>query len=452
MLRTDSRKVCKGDTFLALKGVVTDGHDYIEKAIVNGASEIICEHGDYGVTTTIVPDTRVYLADYLKKTYKDKMDSFKFVGITGTNGKTTSAYLTYQLLNKLGTKTAYIGTIGFYLNDEVKVLNNTTPDLMDLYDMFLECYDNDVKVIVMEVSSHALELGRVLGLEFDVVAFTNLTQDHLDVHGNFENYLKAKQKLFDMLKKDGTAIINIDDSYGKYFLFDKNNNITYGMGNSNYQIVNYDLKINNTHFTLKFNDNNYDVCIMIPGKYNIYNFLVALISIVSLGYKIVDVLKIGDIARTPKGRFDIVNYNSNVIVVDYAHTPDAVLNILKSVLEYREGSIYTIVGCGGNRDRTKRPIMGDIATTYSDYVIFTNDNPRCEDEKQIMNDIVSKLDRDNYEVIYDRKQAIAKGMSLLKDKDVLLILGKGHEDYQIIGSEKIHFDDKETVLDIINNK
>ena len=180
-----------------------------------------------------------------------------------------------------------------------------------------------------------------------------------------------------------------------------------------------------------------------------YNFLVALISAVSLGYDIEDVLKKIDLIKTPKGRFDIINYNSNVIVVDYAHTPDAVLNILKSVLEYREGKVYTIIGCGGDRDRTKRPIMGDIATTYSDYVIFTNDNPRCEDEKQIMDDIVCNLDRNNYEIIYDRKLAIEKGISLLKEKDILLILGKGHEDYQIIGKEKIHFDDKEVVLEII---
>ncbi|MGN1323937.1 MAG: UDP-N-acetylmuramoyl-L-alanyl-D-glutamate--2,6-diaminopimelate ligase [Bacilli bacterium] len=449
MLKTDSRKITKGDTFLALKGVVTDGHDYIEQAILNGASKVICERGSYDVETLIVPDTRVYLAKYLKDTYKKQLDSFKFIGITGTNGKTTSAYLIYQLLNKLGKKTAYIGTIGFYVDDTRRELNNTTPDLMDLYDMFLDCYDKNVEVIVMEVSSHALELGRVLDLEFDVVAFTNLTQDHLDVHGSFENYLNAKQKLFKMVKNDGVAIVNIDDSYGDKFLFESNFNVTYGIKPATYQILDYDLKINKTKFTLKVSNNSYDITLPIPGKYNMYNFLVALISAVSLGYDIEDVLKKIDLIKTPKGRFDIINYNSNVIVVDYAHTPDAVLNILKSVLEYREGKVYTIIGCGGDRDRTKRPIMGDIATTYSDYVIFTNDNPRCEDEKQIMDDIVCNLDRNNYEIIYDRKLAIEKGISLLKEKDILLILGKGHEDYQIIGKEKTHFDDKEVVLEII---
>lgn len=452
MLRTDSRKVCKGDVFLALKGVVTDGHDFIDMAIRNGASKIICEHGSYSVDTMVVPSTREYLASYLKDLYKDKFSKVKLLGITGTNGKTTSAYLIYQLLNKLGKKCAYIGTIGFYLNDTVRPLNNTTPDLMELYSLFDEAFNSGVSVIVMEVSSHALELGRVLGLSFDIVSFTNLTQDHLDVHKTFDNYIKAKQKLFGMVKDDGYAIVNVDDKYSDRFIISGNNNITYGINPSDYHIISYNLRINRTEFIMEVDEKKYDVVIPIPGKYNIYNFLVALINVVKVGYDIDSVLGVIKDIKTPKGRFDIVNYNNNVIIVDYAHTPDAVLNILNAVNEYKEGKIYTVIGCGGDRDKSKRPLMGDIATRKSDYVIFTDDNPRSEKEEDIVNDIICNLDRDNYCVIYDRKSAIIKGIDLLNDKDILLILGKGHEDYQIIGKDRIHFDDKEVVLEYINNK
>lgn len=452
MLRTDSRKVCKGDVFLALKGVVTDGHDFIDMAIRNGASKIICEHGSYSVDTMVVPSTREYLASYLKDLYKDKFSKVKLLGITGTNGKTTSAYLIYQLLNKLGKKCAYIGTIGFYLNDTVRPLNNTTPDLMELYSLFDEAFNSGVSVIVMEVSSHALELGRVLGLSFDIVSFTNLTQDHLDVHKTFDNYIKAKQKLFGMVKDDGYAIVNVDDKYSDRFIISGNNNITYGINPSNYHIISYNLRINRTEFIMEVDEKKYDVVIPIPGKYNIYNFLVALINVVKVGYDIDSVLGVIKDIKTPKGRFDIVNYNNNVIIVDYAHTPDAVLNILNAVNEYKEGKIYTVIGCGGDRDKSKRPLMGDIATRKSDYVIFTDDNPRSEKEEDIVNDIICNLNRDNYCVIYDRKSAIIKGIDLLNDKDILLILGKGHEDYQIIGKDRIHFDDKEVVLEYINNK
>lgn len=452
MLRTDSRKVCKGDVFLALKGVVTDGHDFIDMAIRNGASKIICEHGSYSVDTMVVPSTREYLASYLKDLYKDKFSKVKLLGITGTNGKTTSAYLIYQLLNKLGKKCAYIGTIGFYLNDTVRPLNNTTPDLMELYSLFDEAFNSGVSVIVMEVSSHALELGRVLGLSFDIVSFTNLTQDHLDVHKTFDNYIKAKQKLFGMVKDDGYAIVNVDDKYSDRFIISGNNNITYGINPSNYHIISYNLRINRTEFIMEVDEKKYDVVIPIPGKYNIYNFLVALINVVKVGFDIDSVLGVIKDIKTPKGRFDIVNYNNNVIIVDYAHTPDAVLNILNAVNEYKEGKIYTVIGCGGDRDKSKRPLMGDIATRKSDYVIFTDDNPRSEKEEDIVNDIICNLNRDNYCVIYDRKSAIIKGIDLLNDKDILLILGKGHEDYQIIGKDRIHFDDKEVVLEYINNK
>lgn len=449
MVITDSRKVKKGDTFLALRGVETDGHDYIVSAIKNGAFKVICEHGSYDVETVVVKDTRKYLADYLHDMYYDELKDVKFVGITGTNGKTTTAYLVYQMLNKLNCPTAYIGTIGFYMVDSYKETQNTTPDLMELYEMFDLCIENKIKVIVMEVSSHALEIGRLMGIDFDIVAFTNLTQDHLDVHGAFENYMKAKQKLFYKVKNGGKAIVNIDDEYASNFLIKGNSNITFGFNKSDYQVISSKLLTNKTVFDFNYKDVIYNVEVNLLGKYNIYNYLLALIIVNGFGYDIKEILGID--VSSPPGRFEIINYQDNVIIIDYAHTPDAMENILKCCNELKNGNIITVIGCGGKRDKTKRPIMGEIATKYSSYAIFTDDNPRCEDSKEITNDIIRNLDVKNFEVINDRYDATKKAISLLNHNDMLLILGKGHENYQIIGNEKIHYSDKETVLEIIKN-
>ena len=450
-IQVDSRKVKKGDTFIAIKGLYIDGHDYIQKAIENGASKIIAEYGEYSVETEIVENTRVYLANFLKEKYKEQLSKIKFIGLTGTNGKTTSCYLIYQALNKLGKKAAYIGTIGFYVDGKVKDLNNTTPDLLDLYEMFDYCIKENVEVITMEVSSHALALDRVLGLEFDYACFTNLTQDHLDFHKNFRNYEDAKLKLFHMLRGEKIAIINADDPCYKDFCLPENNNITYGtFENAIYNIEQYKLNIDSSEFTLKIDDKLYDIKINIPAKYNIYNYMNLFIILRQMGYDINKILELTNNLEAPSGRFETLKYKNSSIIIDYAHTPDAVENILDNVEEYKEGKIITIIGCGGERDRLKRPIMGNIATKKSDYVIFTNDNPRNEDEKQIMDDIIEGISKDNYEVEFDREKAVKKGIKMLKNKDILLILGKGHEDYQVIGNEKVHFSDLETAKKYIN--
>lgn len=445
-IKIDSRKVKPGDTFVALPGIKTDGHDYIEKAIENGATKIIAEHGTYSVETIIVEDTRKYLSDYLKETYYNDLKDIKFIGITGTNGKTTICYLIYNLLNILGIKTAYIGTIGFYINNEIVPLDNTTPEITDLYDMFLTAKEKGATVIVMEVSSHALEQGRVDGVEFNYAGFTNLTKEHLDFHINMENYSKAKQKLFERLKEEKVAVINADDKYYKDFIKSQNNNFTLGFNkDSDYKIVDYELHIDKTDFVFEYENKKYNASINLPGEYNIHNFLTSLIIVNKMGYSIEEILSKTNILSGPPGRMDTISYNGSSIIIDYAHTPDAVENVLNCVNTYKKGKIITIVGCGGDRDRTKRPIMGDIATKLSDYVIFSNDNPRTEDEKQIMNDITKDLKINNYEIEYDRGKAINKAMSLLQENDMLLILGKGHETYQIIGTEHLHFSDKEEV-------
>ena len=447
-IKTNSKRIKKGDTFIALKGMTYDGHDYIEEAIENGAEKIICEHGEYNVQTIIVPSTKEYLNNYLDINYYNKIKDITLIGITGTNGKTTSCYFIYELLKMLDVKCAYIGTIGFFIDKKERDLNNTTPEILELYEMFLECKSRGVNVIVMEVSSHALELDRVHGLKFNYVCFTNLTVDHLLFHKTMDNYLNAKKKLFNMLKKDAISITNVDDKYKDSFLLD--NTITYGESKSDFNIIKYKLKLDKTIYKLRYNNKNYKVKMNVIGKYNIYNSLVAIIVLVNMGYNIKKVIKLFKRIKLPSGRLDMIKYKKNVIFVDYAHTPDAVKNVLTNAIKFKKNKIYTIIGCGGNRDKTKRKDMGIIATELSDYVIFTNDNSRNEDEMKIVNDMINGIINENYEVILDRSKAIKRGIDLLNKKDILFILGKGHEEYQLINGIKHHFSDKEEVLNYIN--
>ena len=445
-LKIDSRKVKKGDIFLALKGVNIDGHSYIDEAIRNGARKIIAEYGEYTIPYEIVDDTRAYLIKYLKENIYEKIKDLCFIGITGTNGKTTTAYLLYEALRMLNIKSAYIGTIGFYLNGKEKELNNTTPDIYDLYEMLLEAKEKGCTHIVMEVSSHALYYNRVETLNFDYAIFTNLTRDHLDFHKTLELYALEKQKLFKKLKPNGKAIINIDDKYSTYFTLKENQNIFYGFTNSNYKIDDYKLFLNKTIFTVKEKENiNYETTLI--GKYNIYNLLACIAVLKEMGFSNLQeiVLKL----KPPIGRMDKIMYNDNIIIVDYAHTPDAVEKVLQNVNELTDGNIYTIIGCGGDRDKTKRPIMASIATKNSSYVIFTNDNPRDEEPIDIIKDMTKDIKNNNYEICLDRKEAIKKGMQLLKKNDILLVLGKGHENYQIIKGEKKYFDDKQIILEFM---
>ena len=447
-IKTDSRKVVKGDTFIALKGNTVDGHDFIDSAIKNGAEKIICEHGKYDVDTINVSDTHEYLKDYLVNNYSKEFEDLKLIGVTGTSGKTTTCFLTYQILNKLGIKTCYIGTIGCYIDNDVVELSNTTPDILELYNLLLTAKEKCCKVIVMEVSSHSLAEERIKGLKFDVCAFTNLSQDHLDYHKNMEEYCKCKVKIINYLKDKGKIIVNVDDEYSKYFICDKS--LSLGINGSNYKIKEFHME--NTHTDILFNVNNdsYEVRTNLIGKFNVYNYLTSLALINNLGISVNDIINVTDSINAPVGRAQIIKVGTSIAVIDYAHKPDAVSKIIPLFREVTKGKIITIIGCGGDRDPMKRPIMGNIATSLSDYVILTNDNPRTEDEKLIMKDILEGITTDNYEVIYDRKDAIKKGISMLKDNDCLLILGKGHEDYQIIGRTKIHLSDYEEVIKNIN--
>ena len=429
-IKDDSRKVVKGDIFVALKKI-NDGHKYVIDAIKNGASKVVVEEGDYDAETIKVADTHKYLVDYLYDNYYNKIKDLKLIGMTGTNGKTTTCFLLYQALNKLGIKCAYIGTIGFYLDKKIKPLNNTTPDILEIYELLLECVDNNIEYVVMECSSHALDMHRLDKLEFKYGIFSNLTIDHLDYHKTIENYIKAKQKLFDQVTIK--TLVNSDDEYKDYFI--RNNTITYGL-NGDYKLSDIDLNKR----TFKVNNITYKTNLI--GKHNIYNLLVviALLSELKLDTKVVEDL------TCPPGRMDIVKKDDNLIIIDYAHTPDAVSKIINSVKELKHNKIITIIGCGGDRDSSKRPIMSNISCSNSDYVIFTNDNPRSENPNNIISDMLHNLDKFNYEIILNREKAIIKCIQMLEKNDILLVLGKGHENYQIINGVKHHFDDKETVI------
>lgn len=451
MIKVDSRKIMPGDTFIALRGVDVDGHNFIQKAIENGAAKIICEEGSYSVPTMIVKDTREYLIDYLRNTYSGELKKIKIIGITGTNGKTTTAFLIHKALNKLGKKCGYIGTIGFYIDEKIRPLNNTTPDVYDIFEIFMECINKNCLYVIMEVSSQGLAYKRVEGFEFDYAIFTNLTQDHLDYHKTMENYALAKQKLFKKLKKDGKAIVNYDDEYKNYYLLKENNNITYGFLGGDYQITNFKMSNQYTKFSYDYKNNHYNIQTPLLGKYNVYNLLVTIIVLLEEGFTYEEVNNLIKDLRAPSGRMESISYKSNSIIVDYAHTPDAMSKIINTMLEVTEGNVYVVFGCTGDRDRTKRHIMSDIACSLSKYVIMTHDDPHYEDQKQIFNDMTKDLNKTNYEIVNDRKDAIIKGINMLKEKDTLLILGKGHEEYILKNGEKIPFNDLKVATEYINN-
>ena len=442
-IKTNSRKVKPGDTFVAIKGFTVDGHDYIEDAIKAGATKIVCEHGSYSVETLVVPSTKEWIQKYIVDNYKDEVNKLRIIGVTGTNGKTTTCFLTYQALKKLGVNAAYMGTIGFYYGDTKYELNNTTPEILDLYSYFIEALEQGVTDVVMEVSSHSLCEKRVEGLEFSEVAFTNLTEDHLDYHKTMENYLNAKLLILKQIKKDGVVIVNNDDDYGKYF--EVGNYKTLGYSGDNYKILDYSQTDKGTLISFMVDGKNYEVETNLRSKFNVYNYLTCLALLNNLGFSIDEIAEVTKSIYPPKGRCEQIAVNGGEAVIDYAHTPDAVDKIISAFLENKKGKVITIVGCGGDRDPLKRPIMGNIASEKSDYVIFTSDNPRTEDPKAILDDIIKGVRKDNYEVEIDRPTAIRKGLDMIGKNDVLLILGKGHEDYQIIGHTKHHLDDAEEV-------
>ena len=443
----DSRKIKKGQIFVALKGHTVDGHDYIKQAIENGAAKVIAEKEvECSVPLEVVPSTEEYLKHALAKEYKNKVNKLKIIGITGTNGKTTTAYLTYQLLNLLGEKCGYIGTLGFKYKDLSNETDNTTPNILVLYNLLLKLVDEGCQTVVMEISSHALAFERIYGLHLDIVAFTNLTEDHLDYHKTMENYLNAKLKILDYLVPNGGLIVNGDDETSQKFIDKFQKGIRLGFKPEyDYFIKKTNITPAETDIDFVYNNKDYHVTTNLTSKFNVYNYITALAIVHSLGYNVDSIITETNKLHAPKGRCETHKVNGGYAVIDYAHTPDAVEKVIEAYNELKTNRVITIVGCGGDRDPIKRPIMGRIATELSDYAILTSDNPRTEDPAKIMEDILKGVTTNNYEVELDRRTAIKKGIEMLEPEDILLILGKGHEDYQIIGHTKIHLDDAEEV-------
>ena len=448
---SDSRKVQKGQTFIALKGLTVDGHDFIESAIKNGASKIICEKDiDFDIPYEKVEDTDKYLREILHREYGEKLNEMKLIGVTGTNGKTTSCYLTYQMLLNMGVDAAYIGTIGYYHKDEHIELNNTTPDILTVYKLLMNAYESGAKTVVMEVSSQALSYDRLTNIYYSIIGFTNLTEDHLDYHKTMENYLNAKLLILNHLTKDAVIIVNSDDEASVHFKKEGHKRVSFGL-NGDYKIINFETHPSETNLTFSFEGKTYDVLVPLTSKFNVYNYLTVVSILTQYGFSMDEIVSKTSMIKAPKGRCEAYKVNGGVAVIDYAHTPDAVEKVITAYNELKKNRVITLVGCGGDRDPKKRPIMGEIASRLSDYVIFTSDNPRTEDPQAIMNDILEGVKKDNYEVILDRRQAIKHGIDIMEKDDILLILGKGHEDYQIIGKEKIHLDDVEEVLNYKSN-
>ena len=442
----DSRNIKENSAFICLEGTKFDGHLYISDAIKSGAKVAITQkemNFENNEKFIRIESGRKPIAKMACNFFENPSYKFKLIGVTGTKGKTTTTYMIKSILEQKGLKVGLIGTIEARIGDtQLMTSSNTTPDAIGLQRLFHTMANEKVDAVVMEVSSHALDLDRVYGSDFDIGIFTNLSQDHMDYHKNFENYYQAKKILFSMCKK---AIVNIDDTYGKR-LFDE---IT--CDKKSFAIDNpADIKVTDFEITAKnvtFHENNIKFVVKIPGKFSVYNALAGL----SVGYEFnctnEEIQKGFDNLVVP-GRSEIVNIGTDyTVMVDYAHSPDSLKNILLATKEYVKGRLICVFGCGGDRDRTKRPIMGEISAKLADISIVTSDNPRTEDPEAIITEIEGGLKNvgKEYFRIPDRSEAIYKALSIAKKDDVIVIAGKGHEPYQILKDRTIHFDDREQV-------
>lgn len=453
-IQYDSREVKDGDLFICIEGYSTDGHKYIDGAYSKGAQAIICSKKVENLpdcTVIMVEDSRKALASAAANYYGHPADKLKVIGITGTNGKTTSTFMMKSVLEAAGYKVGLIGTISNYIGNRKIPSHRTTPESLELQKLFKDMVDDGVSYCVMEVSSHSLYLDRVYGVKFAQAIFTNLTQDHLDFHKTFEKYYDAKIILF---KNAKSSIINIDDEYGERVYRDSNGTkITYSIDKtSDICAKNIHMHSRGVSFDVTYKNRMVHINLNIPGKYNVMNALGSMGACLEEGISI-DIVKKGleNMLCVP-GRCEIVTQNYNLgyeVIVDYAHTPDGLENILKTAKEFTKGKLISVFGCGGDRDNTKRPIMGKIGTELSDLAVITSDNPRTEDPMSIIKEIVDGIQKDNYIVVENRKDAIKKAMELAQKDDVIVVAGKGHEDYQILKDKTIHFDEREVIAEIV---
>ncbi len=459
-IQSDSRKVETGSLFVAVKGTVSDGHTFISKAIALGAAAIVCEEVPADLQTDIplivVKDSAGALGLLASAWYGEPSTQLKLVGVTGTNGKTTIATLLYDMFRRLGYKAGLLSTVCNYIDGIPIPTAHTTPDALTIQSLMAQMVEAGCDYAFMEVSSHAVAQKRISGLEFDGGIFTNLTRDHLDYHGTVENYLKAKKTFFDELPSTAFALTNADDKNGLVMLQNTAaRKLTYSLRT----LADFKGKILESHFDgtdLTINDR--EVMVHFVGKFNAYNLLAVYGATVSLGVDPEEALIILSTLHSVSGRFETIpSPLGYTAIVDYAHTPDALTNVLNGIHEVLQGNgkIITVVGAGGNRDKGKRPLMAQEAVRLSDQVILTSDNPRFEEPDEIIRDMAAGLspaDMNRTLMITDRTQAIRTATMLAQKGDVILVAGKGHEDYQEVKGIKYHFDDREKLKEIFNTQ
>ena len=465
-ITADSRKVAPGTLFVCLPGARVDGHNFIAQAHKLGAVAAVVEKdvsAPAGMTLIKVADSREAMQAVVPFFYDYPGRKMRMIGVTGTNGKTTTTHLIRSIFMEAGYKVGLIGTIHILIGDRMLPVQNTTPDVVDLQSTLAKMADEGIDYVIMEVSSHALELGRTAGCEFDVGVFTNLTQDHLDFHITFDKYRDAKAKLFRQLgnglsvKEGKHAVINTDDASAQALIDNCSCPVlTYGTSETDtIKAQDITIKADGARFTVHGPFGLMPLQLKITGMFNVYNTLAAIGTALAEGISASLVKKALEEFRTVAGRFELVDEGQPfAVIVDYAHTPDGLENILKTAQQFAEKRIIVVFGCGGDRDKTKRPIMGRLAAQYGDVIIATSDNPRTEDPVAILADIEAGIrqglkDGKGYEVIIDRKQAIAKALQLAEPQDIVIIAGKGHETYQILKDKTIDFDDREVARSVI---
>lgn len=471
-LKSDSKKVMPGDLFIALRGSKFDGHDFVEEAVERGAACLVVEE-DYSSRGALrlpynynynqqkvlvasivrVQDTKKILSQLCKNFYSKSIEAVKLIGVTGTNGKTTTTYLLESIFKKTKRECGVIGTVNYRFLDRVIPPTNTTPGILDTYNLLDQMKKNYVDYCILEASSHSLAQGRIDGLLFEAGIFTNLTAEHLDYHRTIEDYLKAKLRLFDKIKEKGNAIVNIDDPYSKVVI---NKIVERGL-----HLLTYGIKfraeakaekiyqtLKGIEFTIDFSGEKFKISSPLIGLHNVYNILAAFSCATALGFGFSEIIEGIEKLSIVPGRLERINLGQDFLIfVDYAHTEDSLKNAILSLKNFCKRRLLVVFGCGGERDRTKRPLMGKLASILADKVFVTSDNPRGEDPKEIVFEIISGIpsNKKNYEVIIDREEAIKQAISEANPGDILLVAGKGHESIQVFKDRIIPFDDREVV-------
>jgi len=453
----DSRQVKENTLFVAISGFKVDGHDFIEEAVANGAKALVVENSielDGDIPIIKVKNSRKALAHISDSFYDSPSKNLNIIGITGTNGKTSTTYFIKSILEEK-ERVGIIGTLGSNIENKTIKTNNTTPESLHLQKFFNNMIKEKINNCIMEVSSHSIELNRVDSIDFNIGIFTNLSEEHLDFHETVDNYMRAKLKLFYMTKDFN--IINSDDVYGKQMIKELENVdtklITYGINSGDIRAENLDLSVKGIKFDIHTPKGIIDINMTTPGLFNIYNALAATSCAVAMGISLESIKKGLEKIKGVKGRFEVLPINKEFdVIIDFAHSPDGFDNVLKTVKEFAQGRIVTVFGCGGDRDKTKRPKMGEIASYYSDFCVLTSDNSRTEKTEDIIKEILIGVEENpcKYEIIPDRRKAIEYAIKNAKPKDIILLLGKGHETYQIINGETCEFNEFKIVTEILN--